>query len=434
MFSDANHKFLPLMSSAAGSSLLPPEHLISPLALTNDNNTQVILTLNLDSIMEKRAVYDVAGVLTSYGNQRPIPKITTVTSISPGKLLADVCLEVPSPISEEPLSPLSREDILMAPPTDDDSPTRSTNAYYSLPPEDHKDKNPGPASIEHFPVAQYSNAKDARRASIEHLHLGPLAEEGVNILVESDGIIRSLLVHTELLCHFSPYFRSFFGKREPKVFTKEVRSLNYIDELDFDRNAEVKAKEDGSIKLDIKVKFPTARTQHGFRLDDAIGDVRHNVFATFVDWLYLGPGQFEPKDVTVTNQLLIQLWVFAGRLGIPSCQNDCIAAIEENRKRNRTIATSMLGWIYNNTRDYGKTQCGVKNLLIDQCALALDEKWLLQGMQQPGFAEQFPTECLFDIIIRMRVLLRESGLGEISLVISPTSRRYWIDDGEGRAV
>jgi hypothetical protein len=49
-------------------------------------------------------------------------------------------------------------------------------------------------------------------------------------------------------------------------------------------------------------------------------------------------------------------------------------------------------------------------------------------MKQRGFAEQFPIECLVDIIARMRVLLKEAGLG-ISLIISPTSRRYWVDGG-----
>jgi hypothetical protein len=127
------------------------------------------------------------------------------------------------------------------------------------------------------------------------------------------------------------------------------------------------------------------------------------------------------------------LWVLAGRLGIPSCQNDCIIAIEDNRKRNRTIATSMLGWIYNNTRDYLRNRCGLKNLLIDQCALTLDENWLVEGMEQHGFAEQFPYESLVDIIARMRLLLRDAGLGEGSLIISPTSRRYWVD-GEGNTV
>jgi hypothetical protein len=94
----------------------------------------------------------------------------------------------------------------------------------------------------------------------------------------------------------------------------------------------------------------------------------------------------------------------------------------------------MIGWVYSNTREYGKNNCGLKNLLVDQCALALDEKWLLEGMQQTGFAEQFPTECLFDIIARMRFLLRDSGLGEGSLAISPRSRRYWIEDGEGNTI
>ena len=360
--------------------------------------------------MDKHPLQEPAGVLTSYENQRPISKVDTLMM---GKKMLEVAInEVTSPATEGFSSPASEKgfSIMITPPAD--STASGATTYFSLPFED---------------------AQDVRRSSVEQLHLGPLAEEGVNILVESDGIIRSFQVHGELLCHFSPYFRSIFGKRETKTFTRQVESFKYTNELDFGSHANLRAKEHGSVALNIKVNIPVVKSPQGFRLPEALGHVKHDVFATFMDWLYLGRGKFEPKDVTVANQLLIQLWVLAGRLGIPSCQNDCIAAIEQNRKRNRTISTSMLGWIYNNTREYGKTQCGLKNLLIDQCALALDEKWLLEGMEQRGFVEQFPMECLFDIIARMRVLLRNAGLGEGSLVISPTSRRYWIDDGNSEA-
>lgn len=418
------------MSSTAERSLIPLEHLISPLAMDNEINHQVAHVLNADSIMDKRVICGMAGVLASYENQRPIRKTSMGASALVGNLPADLCLESPSSSIERSLSPVSQVANSTTPPTDGDSPNSSITTYHSFSPEASNNMDSRRESVDHPHVGQ---GVSLRRASIDHLHLGPLAEEGVNILVESDGIIRSFLVHTELLCHFSPYFQTFLGKREPKVFTTEVKTQNYKNELDFGSPASEKAEVEGSIKLDIKVKIPSAGAQHDFRLDNAIGAFGHSVFATFIDWLYLGPGKFEPNDIMEANKLLIQLWVLAGRLGVPSCQNDCIIALEENRKRSRTVATSMLEWIYNNTRDYGRTQCGLKNLLIDQCALTLDENWFLQGMHQPGFSERFPTESLFDIIARMRFLLRESGLGEGSLVISPTSYRYMIDDGERKA-
>jgi hypothetical protein len=418
------------MSSTTESSLTHPEHLISPLAMEKEIHPQLIHVLDINSTMERRVTRGMAGVLASCENQRPIQKTSIVASALIGNIPAALCLDSPSSSIERSLSPFTQAANSTTPPTDDDSPNSSITTYLSFPSEDSNNMDSRRESVEHPHVGQDVSL---RRASIDHLHLGPLAEEGVNIHVESDGIIRSFLVHTELLCHFSPYFRTFLGRREQKVFTKEVKTQNYKNELDFGSPAYEKAKEDGSIMLDIKVKFPTVGAQYDFRLDKAIGEFGHNVFATFIDWLYLGPGKFEPKDVTEANKLLIQLWVLAGRLGIPSCQNDCIVALEENRKRSRTVATSMLEWIYKNTRDYGKTQCGLKNLLIDQCALTLDENWFLQGMHQPGFSERFPTECLFDIIARMRVLLRESGLGEGSLVIAPASRRYLVDGGESKA-
>jgi hypothetical protein len=396
MFSD--YKFLPLTSIVVeGQSWPSPDHLISPLTLDSDNCLEIIPVLTLDCTMDNHTTKGSAPPQISYENQCPIPKIATETPILEKQTSPALCIEPPFRVSEQTLFP----------PICNLQTNQSESTHSFLPSQD---------------------IRDLRRASIEHLNLGPLIEEGVNILVESDGIIRSFLVHSELLCHFSPYFCAFFGGREPKMFTTEVKAFNYTNELDFDRLAENQAREEGSVELDIKVKLPNVKTRQGFRLPEVLGDVKHAVFATFLKWLYLGRGKFEPKDEIMADQTLIGLWVLAGRLGIPSCQNDCIAAIEDNRKRHRTIATSMLGWVYNNTRNYGRGKCGLKNLLIDQCALTLDEKWLVEGMKQRGFAEQFPIECLVDIIARMRVLLKEAGLG-ISLIISPTSRRYWVDGG-----
>lgn len=352
--------------------------------------------------MEHHNAKSFADVLASRENQRPVLQVDAGNPMLAKEIPSTLCLELPSLITEQNPSP----------------PNYTPQTEQSL--SSHS-------------LLSSQDIRDARRASIEHLNLGPLAEEGLNILVESDGIIRSFLVHSQLLCHFSPYFRTVFGERMPKVFTTEVKAFNYNNELDFDRNEKGISLEEGSVELAIKVNLPTARTQQAFRLPELFGDVKHAVFATFIDWLYLGHGKFEPKDESMADQTLIMLWVLAGRFGIPSCQNDCIVAIEGYRKRNRTIATSMLGWVYSNTRDYPMGQCGLKNLLIDQCALTLDEKWLVEGMEQRGFAEQFPTECLVDIIARMRGLLRNAGLGEGSLIISPTSSRYWVD-GDGSAV
>jgi hypothetical protein len=361
----------------------------------------------------------------AYENQRPSQTIALDTPMLANKPPEIRCGEDPSPTC--PMNFSNHSSIYT---TSNSSASTSCSQNSSTQLTDKSSKILTPA----YYSRPFEDPNDLRRASIKYLQLGPLIENSVNILVESDGIIGNFLVHTNLLCYFSPYFGSFFGKGEPKVFDAEVQPCNYTHELDFESNEEGKPQRDGKVAVAIKVNIPTSKVQQGFRLSDTLGDVKQSVFALFVDWLYLGPGKFEPKDVNMANELLIRLWVLAGRLGIPSCQNDCIAAIEDNRKRNLTIGTRMIGWVYNNTREYGKNKCGLKNLLIDQCALAWDKTWFLAGMQQSGSAEQFPTESLFDIIARMKFLLQASGFEECSWVISPRSRRYWIETGEGNTI
>jgi hypothetical protein len=381
-------------------------------------------TLNLDSIREKPLPNGETCMLISCENQPPVPRIVVDTALVVDNGLAAAC--------EGNSTPNSDQDISRTPITTI-SASSSTSAYYNCSsPNQMIEDNLKSTAAAHYYVP--ANPNTLRQASIDNLRLGPRTEEGVSILVESNGIVRCFLVHTELLCHFSPFFRSIFAKRTPRVFTKEVKSLSYTNELDFDKTEEENVEEEGILEVQIKVNMPTARANNGFRLPSALGDVNHVEFAAFIEWLYLGPDKLEKMEDPIAAQLLIRLWVLAGRLGVPSCQNDCIAAIENIRKRSRTISTSMIGWVYRNTRDYGKNQCGLKNMLVDQCALALDETSLLGEMQEPSFTEHFPMEYLFDIIARMRVLLRDSSLGTGSLIIDPRSRRYQNDAREGNTV
>jgi len=368
-------------------------------------------TLEMDQIRDKPLLSGEADLLTSRENQFPLPKIVVDTSMVVNNDPTTACIGNTTPDSNFNLShtPLTTT-----------AANSSTSVYYtcSSPVQTAQGTANTSAGTYHYISG---NAKDLRRVSLDKLRLGPLLEEGVSILVESDGIARSFLVHTKLLCHFSPFFHSIFAKKEPRVFTKDIKSLNYNNELDFDRSADEQVKEEDRIEVKIKVNMPTTTAYHSFRLPNTLGDVKHVEFAAFIDWLYLGYEKLEQMD---DQRVLIRLWVLAGRLGIPSCQNDCISAIEHNRKRSRTISTSMIGWVYANTANYGKNKCGLRNMLIDQCALALDERSLLFEMQEPGFTEYFPKECFLDMVARLRVLLKESSLGAGSMTIDPRSRRY----------
>jgi hypothetical protein len=100
-------------------------------------------------------------------------------------------------------------------------------------------------------------------------------------------------------------------------------------------------------QIDVRIKLPSAPRQ--IRLDkDEVGPVGHSVFAAFVHWLYKGFSSFGLDGVSknqVDATLLMKLWCFAGRIGVPLCQNHCIEGIEMWRVNSRTIQTSALGWV-----------------------------------------------------------------------------------------
>ena len=168
-----------------------------------------------------------------------------------------------------------------------------------------------------------------------------------------------------------------------------------------------------------------------------LGDVSRTVFAAFVNWLYHGYAGFGlylslHDHPTIDAATLIQLWVFAGRIGVPECQNHCIEGIEWWRMTTNIIQTSMLSWIYENTLEYEEQECELRLLLIDQCAWKLDGNWLLGTIDGKSNEEQFPRRALLDLVSRMRVVLNEH-------VVAPffnsemRKKAYWIEF-EGRRV
>lgn len=135
------------------------------------------------------------------------------------------------------------------------------------------------------------------------------------------------------------------------------------------------------------------------------GPVRREVFGAFVDWLYNGYAGFGLNDEPTNNHqvdcgTLIELWVFAGRAGVPACQNACIEGIEMWRQNCSTIHTSALAYVFANTTDYDKNDCGLKQLLVDQCAWMIDMEWI----ESVG-EDQFPRVAMVAVIRRIRELL-----------------------------
>ena len=145
-----------------------------------------------------------------------------------------------------------------------------------------------------------------------------------------------------------------------------------------------------------------------------LGPVTRQVFAAFLDWLYngfegFGLGDDQPVGTrTVDCQTLIELWVFAGRAGVPQCQNACIEGIEMWRLQTGIIQTLNLAWIYENTKDYEDEKCGLKKLLIDQCTWSLD----LTSITNETTDDEMPRVALVDMLTRMRKLMND-GVGNI---------------------
>jgi hypothetical protein len=277
-------------------------------------------------------------------------------------------------------------------------------------------------------------SKDQRRHSIESLNLAPIPDDAVRIIVE-DGKKQQFVVHRSLISHFSSYFNKYFHGKEPVAKTITIPSFTYVNELDFQHIDDICSKNEiGDKRIEIKINLPAPGLYNEITLPKVLGRVRRPVFAAFIQWLYRAfPGQlFPPTDLDIDAPTLIELWVLAGRLGVPGCQNDCILAIELERRKTNIIETAKIRWVYENTREYERGCCGLRNLLVDQCAWVLDENWLLGALDGTANAGQFPRECLVDIVARLRVLLREGIKGPEPLkdIEGRKGGNYWVKDYE----
>jgi len=190
--------------------------------------------------------------------------------------------------------------------------------------------------------------------------------------------------------------------------------------------------------VEVRIKLPEAVRQ--IRLDiNVFGHVSHSVFSAFVHWLYRGYDSFGldgVSEIQVDATTLIQLWVFAGKVGAPVCQNHCIEGIESWRQNSDIIQTSALGWVYENIKG-SLSECRLKRLLIDQCAWKIDAQWIMS--ENMNSEESLPRDVLRDIVGAMRLMLN-SGVDTTMdpPFIRPEWRKklYWVpvDDRRVREV
>jgi hypothetical protein len=85
--------------------------------------------------------------------------------------------------------------------------------------------------------------------------------------------------------------------------------------------------------------------------------------------------------------------------------------MERLPKQNKAIETSMLQFVYDNTKHYSRGMCPLRNLFVDQCAWGLDAGWIL------SHEDIFPKECLVDIVAKLRNIVKyrlPGATGELS--------------------
>ncbi|KAF4634330.1 hypothetical protein G7Y89_g3777 [Cudoniella acicularis] len=314
-------------------------------------------------------------------------------------------------------------------------------------------------------------AANRRSQSIEKLLLTPVSgpNDGVNVIVTSGGKELVFTVHRMLLSHFSPVFAKHLevlDRNKAKVKSLKVKASAYVNELDWESqngdveggdggeqgaitdkdnkdggdNKEIKQgrgdehkAEDRDIEVNVVVRLPSLTTLPKIHLPEEAGEVSKDAMAAFIEWLYCGPlggsgaagPHVFPSPVSgITATTLVHLWVLAKKLQIPSCMNDCIQGIEMRRRQTNIIETAMVKWIYDNT----EVGCGLRELLVDQCAWVLDGEWLVGSKLGGGKNEEmFPREFLVDLCLRTKKLL-SGGTQPGFLKIEERAGTYWTQE------
>ncbi|PSS12974.1 hypothetical protein M430DRAFT_29548 [Amorphotheca resinae ATCC 22711] len=169
--------------------------------------------------------------------------------------------------------------------------------------------------------------------------------------------------------------------------------------------------EDGKIEIPVRVCLPGMgmgevrqfELQRGIIMD---AGREEDVFGMFVEWLYNGIGGWDlhadsgSSRVAYHISILARLWLFAQKLQVQKCMDDCIKCIALLLRASQADGISgilkILAWVYDNTEKQSELRC----FLIDQCARFLDPELVLNG----GL-DRVPRMALLDLVGRLRGLL-----------------------------
>lgn len=183
-------------------------------------------------------------------------------------------------------------------------------------------------------------------------------------------------VHSAILCYYSPFFYNIL--EEGRVTTKaRIGSRMLRCEWRWESEVDIaRMEEDGlgdkqqKVQVDVRIKFPGDIVHHLVLSKDHVGDVGASAVAAFVDWLYNGSAGFAfdaNAHMKYSSTEIIKLWVFAGNIGVPACQNHCIEGVNLICTQTGSVNTTMIAWVYENTRGM-QSQEKLKRLLLDHCA------------------------------------------------------------------
>ncbi|KAF8848134.1 hypothetical protein BDZ45DRAFT_539644, partial [Acephala macrosclerotiorum] len=167
----------------------------------------------------------------------------------------------------------------------------------------------------------------------------------VTLFAAEDESAKPLKIHKDVACHYSPVFKAAFNS-----------------------------------------KFTEGETQT-YKLED----VGQRTVRLLIHWMYhqeLDIGKITSQMKSLTDKMLVELWVLADKLLIPPLQNTIIHELERQRNRFRATSTSCINYVYEKTAPGSP----LRRLFVSWCA------WNMARSRFEERPEHFPKEMLLDLV------------------------------------
>jgi hypothetical protein len=138
--------------------------------------------------------------------------------------------------------------------------------------------------------------------------------------------------------------------------------------------------------------------------DDAIRLDTENpkTFERFVSWLYTR-SITDDDDEKATCQLIIDLWLFADRRGIPLLMNEMLDCLKERILTEKTIPTTLLGMTYERTMP----GLALRRMLVHAITTTASERLVADDSRKV----LWPKDALCDMMKKLLKVPRPTGGG-----------------------